>query len=158
LQKIPGFTEDRETPAHVPMYLAGRVFERLAAWQRDGVIDSITALRLDEHARAYMDVCGACERIRHTPLPFSQKGLMRLGLLLNILIAPWLTLADLGGWGIPVLVLASFLLLGIELVDTALEEPFGKDADDLRLGAYCRTIQASVAEVFKSLDAERGQP
>lgn len=158
LQKIPGFADDPDTPAHVPLYLAGRIFERLAAWQREGLIDPITALRLDEHARGCMDVCGACERIRHTPLPFSHKGLMRLGLLLNVIMAPWLTLADLGAWGIPVIVLACFLLLGIEMVDTALEEPFGEDADDLRLGQYCRTIQASVAEVFKPIAWERGQP
>ena len=41
-------------------------------------------------------------------------------------------------------VLVCFFLFGVELIDTIVEEPFGKDRDDLDLDRYCQTIRESV--------------
>lgn len=38
-----------------------------------------------------------------------------------------------------------FFLLGVELIDSVVEEPFGRERDDLNLDAYCRTIRDGVA-------------
>jgi putative membrane protein len=149
LQDIPSFEKEAAMPAHVPLYLAGRLRDTLAAWQRDGLIDGMTALMLDEHARRLLDVTGACERIRNTPLPPSFTAMLRLGIVLTILIAPWYTLTDLGPWGLPVLLGGAFFLLGVDLADTVIEEPFGTERDDLQLDRYCRTIEESVTAVFR---------
>ena len=39
-------------------------------------------------------------------------------------------------------------LLGIELTAEAVEEPFGKDLDDLPLENYCRTVETFVFSVL----------
>jgi putative membrane protein len=148
LQEIPGFEKDSANPAHVPLYLAGKVLTGLATCQREGQIDGTTALVLDVHARALLDICGACERIRSTTLAFSYKALLWLGIALNILIAPWYTLAVLGILGIPVLLIICFFLLGIEHIDAAIEDPFGTDPDDLDLDTYCNTIRLSVVAIL----------
>lgn len=144
LQEIPGFEGDPEHPPHVPSHLAGHLLTSLAAWQREGIIDGSAALILDVHARALLEVCGGCERIRNTGITPSHKALLRLGIGLNVLIAPWYTFPELGWWGIPVFLLVCFYLLGIEYVDTVIEEPFGSEADDLELDRYCKTIRQSV--------------
>ena len=37
-----------------------------------------------------------------------------------------------------------FFLFGVELIDSIVEEPFGRDRDDLDLDRYCRTIREGV--------------
>jgi putative membrane protein len=91
-----------------------------------------------------LNVCGACEKILTTPLAPSYKRLLRAGLFLNILAEPWLTVPELGLWGLPVFLLVCFFLLGIELIDSIVEEPFGRERDDLDLDRYCRTIRDGV--------------
>lgn len=64
LQHVPGFADDSATPQHVPAYLAGKVFEVVRSARQDSRIDGFDLLIIDHHFRAYMDICGACERIR----------------------------------------------------------------------------------------------
>jgi putative membrane protein len=148
LQEIGGFEKDAANPAHVPSHLAGWILTSLAAWHREGLIDGSAVLVLDVHARALLDVCGACERIRNTGVSPSYKALLRLGIVLNVLAAPWFTLYEMGYWGIPVLLLVCVFLLGIEQVDSIVEEPFGTELDVLELDHYCRTIEQSVTAIL----------
>jgi len=53
---------------------------------------------------------------------------------------------EVGFWGLPVLELACFFLFGVELIDSIVEEPFGRERDDLDLDRYCRTIREGVEE------------
>jgi len=144
LRDLPGFEGDEADPPHVPLYLARRLFAILADWKREGHVDQAVLWVLDVHARGLLDVCGACEKIKTTPLSPSYKGLLRAGLVLNVLAAPWLSVPEVGFWGLPVFELVCFFLFGVELIDTIVEEPFGKERDDLDLDRYCRTIREGV--------------
>jgi putative membrane protein len=95
-----------------------------------------------------LDICGSCERIRNTPVSSSYRTLLRLGLAMNVLLTPWYTLLDFGLWCIPILLTFIFFVIGLEIVDTAVEEPFGTDLDDLPLERYCHAIRDSVDEIF----------
>ncbi|HEX3598586.1 MAG TPA: bestrophin family ion channel [Lacipirellulaceae bacterium] len=144
LKEINGFETDGGDPAHVPLFLAGRLFDDVAEWKRTGAIDQATLWVLDLQLSGLLDVCGGCEKIRSTPLSPSYKGLLRAGLVLNVLAEPWLTVPETGFWALPVFVLVCFFLFGVELIDTIVEEPFGRDRDDLDLDRYCQTIRDSV--------------
>jgi putative membrane protein len=144
VRELPGFRDDEADPAHVPLYLAGRLFATVAGWKRDGHIDQAVLLVLDPHLRGLLDVCGGCEKVKTTPLSPSYAGLLRAGLVLNVLVAPWLTVPELGWWGVPVIVMVCFFLFGVELIDSVVEEPFGWERDDLDLDRYCRTIREGV--------------
>jgi len=155
LRDLPGFEREDDDPAHVPLYLARRLFADLAAWKRGGHVDQAVLWILDEHARGLLDVCGGCEKIRNTPLSPSYKGLLRTGLVLNALAAPWLLVPESGLWRLPVVLLVIFFLLGVELVDSIVEEPFGTDRDDLDLDRYCRTIRDGVEASLPSTGAAK---
>jgi putative membrane protein len=145
LREIAGFERESNDPSHVPLCLAQRLYSTVAEWKRDGIIDGATLWILDAHLRGLLDVCGGCEKIRHTPLSPSYRSLLRAGLVLNVLVGPWLTAPELGIWGLPVFELMCFFLLGVELIDSVVEEPFGRERDDLDLDTYCRTIHDGVA-------------
>jgi nucleotide-binding universal stress UspA family protein len=54
--------------------------------------------------------------------------------------------------------LACFFLFGVELIDTIVEEPFGKERDDLDLDRYCRTIRDGVATSICTLSHPVHEP
>lgn len=148
LQSVAGFESDPATPEHVPLHLAGRVYQLIAAWIAAGRITDIQFQTLDAHARGLMDVCGACERIRNSPVPVSYRALLRHGTIIYLATAPWFMSGDYGYWATLVVALLAYFLLGIEFTAEDVEEPFGTDGDDLDLAKFCRTIRAGVEEVL----------
>ncbi|HEX4610044.1 MAG TPA: bestrophin family ion channel [Urbifossiella sp.] len=148
LRDVPGFEADPATPAHVPAELAGRVYALLARWRAAGRIDGFGQLALDAHAVALMNVCGACEKVRHTPLPVTYLVLLRHGLVLSFLFVPWHLTQLVGGWAVLVQAVVVYFLLGIELTAEELEQPFGHDPDDLPLETYCLNIRRNAAEIL----------
>lgn len=148
LQDLPGMAKETAAPAHIPIYIAQRLIAQVATWQREGLLSDIMFRNLDCHLNALLDVCGACERIVNTPLPFSYKAMLRTGLFLHLLTAPWYTISSLGMKGIPVLLMVCFFLLGVELIDTHIEDPFGHDEDDLDLEKYAKTIGDNVRMIL----------
>jgi putative membrane protein len=144
LRELAGFENEQDDPAHVPSYLAGRLYAIVAEWKRAGIVDEAVLRILDPHLRALLDVCGGCERILNTPVSPSYKVLLRAGLALNVLVEPWYISSEIGFWGVPIFLLGCVFLLGLELIDTVVEEPFGRERDDLDLDRYCRTIEDSI--------------
>jgi putative membrane protein len=133
---------------HLPLDLAGRVMAALAAWRAKGLVSDLQLLWIDPHARALMDVCGACERIRYSPVPLSYRALLRHGLVIYIVTTPWLVADQLDYWSVPALGVLSYFLFGVELTAEDVENPFGTDGDDLELASFCETIRVSVGEVI----------
>lgn len=131
-------------PVHVPLNLHARLIGRLQAERSAGRLTELDLVVLDPHVRGLMDVCGACERIKGSPVPLSYRALLRHGLVLYLLTTPWLVTDHLGWWAIPVMSLFAYFLLGVELTAEDVEDPFGRDGDDLALGAFCETIRAGV--------------
>lgn len=152
LQDVPGFEKEIATPAHVPLQFAEWVYQQLKAWRAAGKLSEMDALILDPHAKALMDVSGACERIRSSPVPLSYRALLRHGTILYLASAPWFMAGDYGYMAVGVVALLAYFLLGIELTAEDVEEPFGKDGDDLELGRYCETIRKSAEQVLGDLD------
>ena len=139
---------DPAAPVHVPAHIAGKVIATVAGWRAAGRIDGYTHLMFDAHTAALMDVCGACERVRNTPLPLSYLSLMRHAILLGFAFTPWALVQTLDALIIPVQAAAVYFLFGIELTAEAVEQPFGTDGDDLPLETFCATIRASAADIL----------
>ena len=155
VQAVPGFEQEPTSFPHAPGYVAGLVHQLLDRWNRQGKLHDALWL-LDVHARALMDVCGACERIRNTPLASSYRSLLRGGIALYALLAPWSLSLEMGWWSVPVLTLGFGFLLGMELTADEVEEPFGTEEDDLPMEAYCRAVETFVRDALEDAPARRG--
>jgi ion channel-forming bestrophin family protein len=148
LRRVKGFESAEENPKHVPLFLFGRLTAVLQAERGAGRIAEMDILLLDPHVRGLMDVCGGCERIKNTSIPLSYRALLRHGLVLYLLSTPWLVADHLLWWTVPLGALLGYFLVGVELAAEHVEEPFGRDADDLTLSAYCETIRQSTEQAF----------
>jgi ion channel-forming bestrophin family protein len=87
LSKVPGFASEVDRPTHVPAYLAKRIQQLLISIGPERRTDRLALVIMDPHVRALMEVCGACERIKTTPLATSYRALLRHGMFYYLALA-----------------------------------------------------------------------
>jgi ion channel-forming bestrophin family protein len=155
-EPLPGIGKvQKDEIPHLPLHITQSMFNSIAAWEAEGLIKDYKMLMLDVHARAFMDICGACERIKSSPIAVSYRAFMRQGIALNLLAWPWFLTQQFGAiWSIPPILLGAYFLIGIELIAEGVEEPFGKDEDDLPLDDICAGIKRSVNTILET-DSDR---
>lgn len=156
--EAPALYDAEEKRVHQPIRIAGAIYSLIAEWKRAGHVDGWTLLWLNGQVKSLMEICGACEKIRNTPLPSSYRALLRHGIALYLAITPFYLIEDIGPAGLPTFLLAAYFLLGIELVAEEIEEPFGAGGDNLPLERYCETIKDSVREILGARDFDRPIP
>jgi putative membrane protein len=132
----------------VHVFLVSRIYSALNVWKKNGIIDGSDLIVLDEDLRKLLEIVGACERIRNTRLARSYRSFARQCVFLYLATLPWGIVDDFAWWTIPLTAILSYFMLGLETVAEHTEEPFGLDEDDLDLEGMCRTIEASVTEIF----------
>lgn len=132
--------------------LLRRQGEELAAALREGRIDAIVYRGLCERLQAMSGVQAACERIRHTPLPFAYTLLLHRTAHLFCLLLP-LGIVHAAGWATPVLTaVVAYTFFGLDALGDQLEEPFGTLENDLPLDAIARVIEIDVREAMGERD------
>jgi putative membrane protein len=148
---LPGIKPMAELgTAHLPVHVTDTMYAIMNGWYQKNFIDSIILVSLSHHLSAFMDIVGACERIRSTPLAMSYRAFIRQGIALNLLILPLYSASALPlVLSVPISVVASYFLIGLELIAEEIEDPFGVDADDLPLDIICERICTTVHEIFQ---------
>ncbi len=149
LDELQGFKGSSAKPVHVPAYISENLYKNLKDWKKTERIDGFEMMQLDTHLKALMDICGACERIKTTPIALSYRAVLRQGIGLYLVAHPWLITPELGLWAIPVNLISTYFLVGLELIAECIEEPFGRDDDNLPLDQICASIDRSVSEILE---------
>lgn len=96
-----------------------------------------------------VDALGTCERILKTPLPMAYAIHLRQLLVICCLLLPFQMVTDIGYWTVPIVALVSFTLFGIEEIGLEIENPFGRDSNDLPLDDICCTIGQNVEHLIQ---------
>jgi putative membrane protein len=144
-------------PSHFPQYIASLASQNLYKWKTEGKIDGFIWLELDLHARALMDICGSCERILKSPIAGAYKQLIWHGIIIYMVLAPWLIIPLLDNWTLVAVILSAYFILGVELLAEEVEEPFGTQTNDLPLETICSNISISIKEIFPQLNLDLHQ-
>lgn len=133
---------------HVPVAIANQLYAIVGRAKRAGTIDGDDLRVLDTELTRFLDICGGCERIQRTRIVTSFRTFARQCILLVLLTLPWGMAHDFGWWTLPLTIIVSYFMIGLETVAEHVEEPFGYDEDDLDLEGLCHTIKCSVDEIF----------
>ena len=129
---------------HVPNGLVRALSRQLHGDVAAGALPRESTITLTPLLIAFDDVTGACERIRNTPIPFSYSSYVKQFVLLYALVLP-LGLAREFRYGtIAASMLVFFATMGLELLATEIEEPFGTDPNDLPLDDIAQRIGRDV--------------
>jgi putative membrane protein len=96
-----------------------------------------------------IDVCGICERIKSTPIPFSYNLFVKLFILLYVGVLPFTVIDVYGYLTIPAVMLTSYILVGLELIGEEIEEPFGLERNDLPLNQLAQLIRVNAHDILQ---------
>lgn len=141
-----------EKLTHVPNFISMEIQNRVEQVYRAEVISGFDLRNVKPHTQALLDILGACERIKKTPIPFSYAVFIKIFILGYGFILPF-SLMDMFGWGtILITMFVMFAFLGIELMAEEIEDPFGLDCNDLPTGTIATTISHNVCEIFEIED------
>ena len=94
------------------------------------------------------DITGGCERIRNTPIPFSYSSYVKQFVLLYAIVLPFGLVREFGYGSVIASMLVFFATMGLELLATEVEEPFGTDPNDLPIDEIAARAAADVRELL----------
>ncbi len=141
---------------HVPQQLALAIFGKIHALQKQGVLIPEHLLLLNAEVQSLMDICGACERIRNTPIPFSYSSFIKKFIFVYCLTLPFGYVSNLHFLIIPLVVFVFYVLASLEIIAEEIENPFGTDANDLPLDTICKGIRQTVNQSFEHHESVSG--
>lgn len=133
---------------HNPNYIARQMFDRIRKLQMTGVISKEELIYLNNELMSFTDICGACERIKNTPIPLSYSIFIKKFIFFYIMSLPLTLVFTLGYWCIPVVAFIFYVLASLELIAEEIEEPFGKDDNDLPMETMSKNIRKAVYEIW----------
>jgi len=106
--------------------------------------DSFALYQMDRYITELSQCVGGCIRIRNSPLPKTYVLYLHVCTIVFCMLLPFTLVATLGWWTIMASALNLSMLLGIQGISEAMEEPFGMDDDDLKLDEFCLAIEQQV--------------
>ncbi len=132
-------------PAHIGLW----IYSRIHTIYRAGALSDADLINMKPQYFALIDVMGACERIKKTPIPFSYSVYIKIFVSLYGLMLPFGLYNDFGFYTIPLTMFIFFTMLGVELMAEEIEDPFGLDCNDLPTGDIAGTIKRNVFEILR---------
>lgn len=134
---------------HIPNYITTLIHQKVQVVYRSGAISGADIRNIKPHLQALLDIAGACERIKKTPIPFSYSVYIKLLILGYSLMLPFGLIKDFGYFTIPLVTFIFFTFIGIEMMASEIEDPFGLDCNDLPTGDISQTIKKNVFEILE---------
>jgi putative membrane protein len=98
------------------------------------------------------EVLTGTERVLHTPLPAAYSILISQITWIYVLMLPFQLYSALNWVTIPGTMIASYIILGLAAIGGEIENPFGRDVNDLPLDNYCQEL-ASELDIIMSAPA-----
>lgn len=133
---------------HLPNHVAKEIFEEIDLLYKEKQISDAQLLIINSDYQQFIEICGACERIKNSPIPYSYSAFLKKFIFFYIMLMPFAYVASLGFTIIPVTVFTFYILTSIELIAEEIENPFGTDANDLPLDELCKNIKRTTNEIF----------
>lgn len=134
---------------HIPNQVAASISSRVFELQANGEITNEQLIILNADVQQFTEICGGCERIKNTPIPYSYSAFIKKFIFIYVITLPFGWVFSLGYFVIPIVPFILYVLASLELIAEEIENPFGEDADDLPVNEICNNIEKHVGEILK---------
>ncbi len=141
--------EEIKTYKHIPNGLINMMYKQLNKWKKGDSISDVDLLLLDKEVKNFIDILGACERIKNTPIPYSYTLFIKKFIFIYILTLPIGFISDFGYYTIGVTTLIFYVFVSIELIAEEIEDPFGTDDNDLPTDELSDKMNVNIEELVK---------
>ena len=116
---------------HQPLEVFRCLMEYVAQLSKEGKLNGQSVYHFKTELNKLIDVCGACERIKNTPIPFSYSVFLKKFIFFYVMLFPWIYSTQMIYFIAPVTVFVLYVLTSIELIAEEIENPFNGDPNDL---------------------------
>lgn len=134
---------------HKPAYMVKLISQHIYNLNKQGVFSDTHMLVFEEEVRSFLDITGACERIKNTPIPYSYSLFLKKIIFIYIISMPFAFAIDFGYWSILIVVFVFYAFASLELISEEIEDPFGDDANDLPTQELSEKIKVNLGEITK---------
>lgn len=142
------FFPDLQKFVHVPNRLSSMIYSRVNELYTRKVLSGDQLFLLDKELKEFSDILGACERIKNTPIPYSYSMYIKQFIFIYVITLPMAFVTTSGYLTVPIVVLITFVLLSVELIAEEIEDPFGRDINDLPTDELAEKITSNVREII----------
>ena len=144
-----------EKADHIPNTIMNLMYREVHAMGKIEIITDRDKTQLKDHMKNMVNLLTICERIHRTPIPFSHSTFIKVFVMLYIMILPFGLVTSFEWLTIPLVLIMSFAMFGVEIISEEIEHPFGTDVNDLPTKSMTDTIRENVYEILKvKLDYE----
>jgi ion channel-forming bestrophin family protein len=143
-----GLDLDIDHRKHSPNQVAKMLFHRANELYTAGKISGEQFYIINAELQSFTEICGACERIKNTPIPYSYSAFIKKFIFFYIMTLPFGYVFSLGYYVIPVVVFIFYVLASLELIAEEIEDPFGNDDNDLPTQKMADNIKQHVEELL----------
>lgn len=133
---------------HKPNQVAKKIFAKLNQLYRDQKISGDELIVLNGEFQSLTDICGACERIKNTPIPYSYSAFIKKFIFFYVMTLPFGYSFSLGYYTAPIVVFIFYVLASLELIAEEIEDPFGGDDNDLPTAKIATNIKKHIEEIL----------
>jgi len=137
-----------EKISHKPNYIAKQLSELILKFTKEHVQTPNDYLVLSQQTNQLTEICGACERIKSTPIPYSYSIFIKKMIFLYIITMPVTFGLTIGYWSIPIVMIMFYAFASLELISEEIEDPFGTDSNDLPTDEISVRIKESTREIL----------
>lgn len=139
---------DLKRNKHLPNQIAASLYTGINNLRTENKIADPQLLVLNEEIKTFTEICGACERIKNTPIPFTYSVFIKKFVFFYVMTLPFGWVFSLGYYIVPVVALILYAMASLELIAEEIENPFGTDANDLPIDQICHNIRKHVGEIL----------
>lgn len=134
----------KELQHHPPAELVFLLTKKLYQLKKENKISDTEMLFLDTQLSGFLDVCGGCERIKNTPIPYSYSSFIKKFIIFYVMALPVANVVNLGGFMIPITMFVYYVLMSLELIAEEIEDPFNNDENDIPMEAISQNIERNI--------------
>ncbi len=133
---------------HKPNFIAQALYKKINNLYKQNDLSGEQLIILNEELKSFTDSCGACERIKNTPIPYSYNIFLKKMIFLYIISLPIFFGSEFGYTTVPISIIVLYVFASIELIAEEIEDPFGEDDNDLPLDDICNRIKTNLNEIL----------
>lgn len=123
---------------------------KLNQLKKEGKISDVEMLYLDTQLSGFLEVCGGCERIKNTPIPYSYSSFVKKFIILYVMALPVAYVISIGLFMIPLTVFVYYVLMSLEIIAEEIEDPFNNDENDIPMETLAQNIERNVHQIMGS--------
>ena len=137
-----------ETKEHKVNYITQLLYKRVAKAKNENKLTNEEYIVIDINLKSFADINGACERIKNTPIPYSYSLFLKKFIFIYVTTMPLAFVASFEYWSVLITTFVFYVLVSMEILAEEIEDPFGKDDNDLPTDDLCLKIKNNVEEIL----------